>query len=291
MEIHAGRRARLRRAEIRYARAMEDERPAVAYYDAQYGNLASEIYAEVRAETFGTDLGQSGWITVEEQDLFIGWLALSPGARLLDIACGSGGPTLRIAQRTGCHACGIDLHDAGLAEANTRAAAAGLSDRVAFRREDASRPLPFDDGSIDAIICIDAINHLLDRRALFRDWVRLLRPGGRLVFTNPTVVTGGLTGQELAVRSSIGAFLFVPRDLDARMLVEAGFEVQEIADRTANMASVARRWHDARERRAPALRKIEGDGTFEGQQRFFDVASRIAAEGRLSRLAVRAIRP
>ena len=55
---------------------MEDPRPPVAYYDAQYGNLASEVYAEVRAETFGTDLGQSGWLTVEEQDLFIGWLGL-----------------------------------------------------------------------------------------------------------------------------------------------------------------------------------------------------------------------
>jgi hypothetical protein len=82
----------------------------------------------------------------------------------------------------------------------------------------------------------------------------------------------------------------VPPDLDARLLAECGFEVQEIVHRTANMATVARRWHDARARRAAALREIEGAQTFEGQQRFFDVTSRIAAEGRLSRLAIRAIR-
>jgi SAM-dependent methyltransferase len=270
---------------------MEKAPPKVAYYDAQYGNLTSRVNAEVRAETFGTDLGQSGWITLEEQDLFIGWLALAPGARLLDIACGSGGPTIRIARETGCEACGVDMHDRAIAEATARASEAGLADRVTFQQADATRPLPFPDGSVDAIICIDAVNHLLDRRALFRDWARLLRPGGRLVFTDPTVVTGALTHDEIAIRSSIGLFLFVPRDLDARLLAEAGFEVQEVADRTANMATIARRWHDARERRAAALRELEGERTFDGQQRFFDVASRVADEGRLSRLAIRAVRP
>lgn len=269
---------------------MEEQRPAVAYYDAQYGTLGADIVVELRAETFGVDLGQSGWITVEEQDLFIGWLGLSPGARLLDIACGSGGPTLRIAQETGCHVCGVDVHERGIAEGTARAGAAGLADRVTFQRADASRPLPFPDGSLDAIICIDAVNHLPDRPAIFRDWARVLKPGGRLVVTDPIVVTGALTNEEIAIRASIGFFLFVPRDLDARLLAEAGFEVQEVADRTANVATIARRWHDARERRAAALREIEGAQTFEGQQRFFDVASRIAAEGRLSRLAIRAVR-
>ncbi|HWU89807.1 MAG TPA: class I SAM-dependent methyltransferase, partial [Kofleriaceae bacterium] len=265
---------------------MEATKPPVAYYDAQYGNLASNLYAEVRGDTFDVDLGQTGWITVEEQDLFIGWLGLSPGTRLLDIACGSGGPMLRIAQQTGCDACGIDLHDRGLAQAAARASSAGLGERVTFRQADASQPLPFPDGSADAIICIDAINHLPDRRATFRDWARLLRPGGRLVFTDPIVVTGPVSHEELAIRSSIGFYLYVPRDLNERLLAESGFEIRTVADRTENMASVARRWHDARARRATALRELEGAQTFEGQQRFFDVTARVAAERRLSRIAV-----
>jgi SAM-dependent methyltransferase len=270
---------------------MEPARPPLDYYDTQYGNLTSDVNAQVRVETWGTDLGQSGWLTVEEQDLFISWLGLSPGTRLLDIACGSGGPTLRIAHQTGCDACGIDLHDHAITQGNARARASGLADRVTFQRADASRSLPFEDGSVDALICIDAVNHLPDRRAVFRDWARVLRPGGRLVFTDPIVVTGALTNEEIAIRSSIGFFLFVPRDLDERLLAEAGFEVQEVADRTANMATVAQRWHDARDQRRAALRELEGERTFDGQQRFFEVTSRIAAEGRLSRLAIRAVRP
>jgi hypothetical protein len=49
------------------------------------------------------------------------------------------------------------------------------------------------------------------------------------------------------------------------------------------MAAVAARRHDARARREEALRRIEGDETFEGQQRFLSVTARIALEGRLSR--------
>jgi SAM-dependent methyltransferase len=269
---------------------MSTTRPPVAYYDAQYGHVATDVYAQIRAETFGVDIGQNSWLTAEEHDLFIGWLGLAAGSRVLDVACGLGGPTLRIAQQTGCDAWGVDVHEQALADATARARAAGLADRVTLQRADASQPLPFADGSVDAIICIDAINHLPDRSAVLRDWARLLRPGGRLVFTDPIVVTGALSNAEIAIRSSIGFFLFVPRDLDERLATEAGFEVQEVADRTSNMATIARRWMEARERRRAALREIEGEQTFEGQQRFFEVTSQIAAEGRLSRLGIRADR-
>jgi hypothetical protein len=45
------------------------------------------------------------------------------------------------------------------------------------------------------------------------EWARLLKPNGRLLFTDPTVVTGPLTNAEIAVRSSAGFYLFVPQDL------------------------------------------------------------------------------
>lgn len=122
------------------------------------------------------------------------------------------------------------------------------------------------------------------------EWARLLRPGGRLVFTDPIVITGPMTHEEIANRSSIGFFLFVPAGTDERLLEESGFEVVEVVDRTENMADMARRWHRARQTRAADLREVEGDATFEGQQRFFDLAARVAAEGRLSRCAFHALR-
>ena len=66
-------------------------------------------------------------------------------------------------------------------------------------RADASRPLPFVDGAFDAISCIDALNHLPGRPAVFADWARLLAPGGRLLFTDPVTVTGLVGAEELAI--------------------------------------------------------------------------------------------
>lgn len=50
------------------------------------------------------------------------------------------------------------------------------------------------------------------------------------------------------------------------------------------MAKTVQCWHAARAKREAALRRVEGDETFDGQQRFFEVAARIATERRLSRI-------
>jgi SAM-dependent methyltransferase len=269
---------------------MTHQDSVVDQYGAQYGHFASRLYAEIRAETFGEDIGQNGWLTAEEQDLFLTWLGLAPESKLLDIACGSGGPTLRIARLAGCAVQGVDVHTEGIAEARTRAVRENLSDRVTFQQLDASQPLPFRDASFDGILCIDAVNHLPNRQQSFREWHRILGPDGRLVFTDPIVVAGPLTNEEIAIRSSIGFFLFVPVGTDERLLVDAGFEVVEVVDRTENMARMAARWRGARQTRAADLRRIEGESTFEGQQRFFEVAARLAAERRLTRFAFHARR-
>lgn len=269
---------------------MGDEGSIVDHYGAQYGHFASELYAQVRSETFGEDIGQNGWLTADEQDLFLTYLSLDSGSKLLDVACGSGGPTLRIARITGCSVHGVDAHRQAIVEARARSDREGLSERATFERLDASQVLPLPDASFDGLICVDAVNHLPNRRGVFSDWARLLRPGGHLVFTDPIIVTGPLTNEEIAIRSSVGFFLFVPPGADERLLEEAGFSVTEAIDRTENMARMAGRWLSARAARSQELREIEGDATFEGQQRFFEVAARVAAERRLSRFAFHAVR-
>lgn len=269
---------------------MARSEPTVDHYGAQYGQFASSLYADVRAETFGEDIGQNGWLTRDEHDLFLSWLSLAADSRLLDVACGAGGPTLRAARLTGCTVQGVDLHREGIAAARARAEAEGLTPRASFDEHDASRALPFPDASFDGLICVDAVNHLPQRGQVFRDWARVVRPGGHLVVTDPIVVTGPLTNEEIAVRSSVGFFLFVPAGIDERLLAAAGFEVVTTADRTENMARIAARWRAARDARAGELRRVEGDLTFEGQQRFFEVAARLADERRLSRLAFHARR-
>jgi len=258
-------------------------KPRVAHYDASYHNFQSDLYTEIRREAFGEDIGQNSWHTSDEQDKFIGWLQLTPGKSLLDVACGAGGPALRVAEKTGCSVVGVDVHEQAITTANAVAMEQGKGKIAEFLVADAATSLPFLDGRFDAITCIDAINHLPDRERVITEWKRVLKPGGWLLFTDPTVVTGALTNAEIAVRSSIGFFLFVPADYDESVLAKCDLRVRVKEDVTDNMASIAERRRLAREKREPELRKMEGDSTYQGQQDFLEVAARIARDRRLSR--------
>jgi cyclopropane fatty-acyl-phospholipid synthase-like methyltransferase len=256
---------------------------AFDHYGAHYRQFAAEVYAEVRRAAFGEDIGQNSWLTIGELDRFASRLGLQSTARLLDVGCGSGGPCLRIARTTGCQVVGVDLQADGILEATRLARDAGLERRAAFVQADASVSLAFERRSFDAITCIDAINHLANRPRVIGDWARLLRPGGRLLFTDPVVITGSIDSREIALRTSIGYFLFVPTGGNERLLVEAGLTVLDVEDTTNDLANVAARRRDARAEHAKALREIEGDDAFEGRQRFFDVVATLARERRLSR--------
>jgi 2-polyprenyl-3-methyl-5-hydroxy-6-metoxy-1,4-benzoquinol methylase len=258
---------------------------SAGHYNANYGNFQTELYGEIRREAFGEDIGQNSWLTSNEQDMFLSWLGLSTGKALLDVACGSGGPALRMAASTGCSVVGIDLHEQAISTARSLASQRDLKARAEFCVVDATGQLPFPDSSFDAITCIDAINHLPNRPLVIAEWARLLKPGGRLLFTDPITVTGPLTNEEIAVRSSIGFFLFVPRGYDEHVIAQCGLRLLLCKDVTANMAEVAEKRRTARESRSTALRQVEGDSTYEAEQAFFAVAAGVAAEGRLSRFA------
>src|SRR6267143_300214 len=257
--------------------------PPAGHYNTNYGNFQTELYAQIRCEAFGEDIGQNSWLTSNEQDRFLEWLDLSPGKTLLDVACGAGGPALRIASTTGCSVVGIDVHEQAVTTANSFAAQRGLAERAEFRSIDATAPLPFSDSSFDAIICIDAINHFPDRPSLIAEWARLLKLGGRLLFTDPITLTGPLTNEEVATRSSAGFYLLVPLGYDERAIAQCGLQLLVSEDVTANMAKVAEARRAARASRSAALREIEGDQPYDGQQEFLAVAARVAREGRLSR--------
>ena len=253
------------------------------YYDTNYGNFDTELYSEIRREAFGEDIGQNSWLTADEQDRFLSWLNLSPGKVLLDVACGAGGPALRIAAKTGCSVVGIDVHEHAVSTACSLAIQRGLSRGVEFRVVDAAQQLPFSEASFDSITCIDAVNHFSDRPRVIAEWARLLMPGGRLLFTDPITLTGPLTNTEVAVRSSAGVYLFVPHGYDEGVIAQCGLQLLGCEDVTAEMAKVAESGRAARNQWTAALREIEGDQAYDRQQEFLAVAARVAREGRLSR--------
>ncbi len=255
------------------------------FYNLTYGNFANPVLAEIRQETFGEDIGQNSWLTADEYRQYLSWLELNAASHVLDIASGSGGPALFLARSVGCNVTGLDINPSSTAAANEWAQSLGLGSRVHFHHENASQRLPFEDQSFTAVICIDSINHLPGRLQVLKEWYRVLRPGGRLLFTNPIIVTGILSNEEIAIRSSIGYFLFTPSGEDERLIQEAGFALLRKLDVTENNAVVPNRWYDARARRRDELLKIEGEAEFAKTQRFLSVVRTLASERRLSRFA------
>jgi SAM-dependent methyltransferase len=200
---------------------MADQEGMVDHYGASYGGFARDVYAEVRREAWGEEIGHNSWLTREELERFMDKLQLDGSSRVLEIGCGSGGPALHLARLIGCEIVGVDLHEDGVANATRMAREAGLDARVSFVRADASEALSFASGSFGALLCVDTVNHLRDRARVFEEWVRLLAPGGRVLFTDPITVTGPLSSDEIAIRASIGYFVFVPLGEDERLLRNA----------------------------------------------------------------------
>jgi SAM-dependent methyltransferase len=262
----------------------------VKLYDGHYSQLSADPEVAVRRRTYDEDLGQSSWISAAQALEFFQLLELAPGQNALEVACGSGGVTCRMALETGATCVGVDINPHGIEASLARARGQQLSSRVSFHLVDAGRPLPFPDQSFDAIFCNDSINHIPDRLQVFRDWHRVLRPGGRVLVTDPVVVTGQLAGEEMRARSSIGFCLFTPLGCNERLLTESGFQVREARDVTEDVASISKRWWSAREELRPALVELEGPEAFAGVQRFLSVAHTLSSERRLSRFMYLAVR-
>lgn len=260
-------------------------------YDNAYSDFASDVEAAVRRETYGEDLGQTSWMTAEEWLEFSEKLGVEEGAELLEVGSGSGGPAVYLALARGCRVTGVDVNEHGVRNARELAHARGVDDRVSFLALDANQPLPFPDGHFDAVVSNDAMCHIRERSALLHEWYRVLRPGGRAIFTDAMVLTGPVSQEELATRSSIGFYLFVPPGENERLLEAAGFAVLEVQDVTANAAEVSGRRHDARGRHREALVAREGEANFEGLQRFLRCVRELSVERRLSRYAYLAEKP
>jgi len=256
----------------------------VDLFDSTYSHFTQRLLKTIRKETFGQDIGQNSWTTVDEYDQFLSWLDLRPEHHVLEVASGSGGPALYVASHANCKVTGIDMNEAGIATATQSAVDSNQADRVTFTVANANSPLPFDDDSFDAILCVDSMNHFPGRLKVFREWCRTLRPGQRAVFTDPVVITGPVTNDELALRSSIGVFLFVPPGVNEQLIEAAGFRLIRQEDVTANAAVVSGRWHESRKRHQDALLKIEGEERFAGLQQFFAAVHHLTTERRLSRI-------
>lgn len=141
-------------------------RAATAY------NAASDYYDDI-ANSFWERFGRR---TVER-------LELSPGARILDVCCGSGASAIPAAEAVGKEGfvLGVDLAENLLELARRKAERRGLTN-LEFRAGDLLN-LQLPESSFDAVVCVFGIFFVPDMEAAVSELFRRVRPGGKLAVT------------------------------------------------------------------------------------------------------------
>jgi sterol 24-C-methyltransferase len=108
------------------------------------------------------------------------WLGLRPGLRALDVGCGVGGPMRTIARFSGAHITGINNSAYQITRAQRHNDEAGLSHLCELVHGDFMK-IPLPDATFDAAYQIEATPHAPDRRGVYAEILRVLKPGGRFV--------------------------------------------------------------------------------------------------------------
>jgi len=257
---------------------------ALAGYDDFYKEFDSPLMRQLRGEAYGRDIGQHSWMTVTELEGDIARLQLAESSRLLDLGCGPGGPLAFVAGRVGCRGIGVDVSAQAIASGQARAVSHGLERLLSFQQADLNIGLPFENASVEAAMSLDVILHLRDRGAMFREVARVLIRGGKFLFTDPGVITGAISDDEIRLRSALGHTQFVPPGYNERLLNSAEFRLLEVQDRTASLLKNANGRYTARLAHREELGRIEGAAAFERQQRYLATVVELSHRGALSRV-------
>ncbi|MGZ4202937.1 MAG: methyltransferase domain-containing protein [Thermoleophilaceae bacterium] len=156
----------------------------------------------------------------------LGLARLLPGERVLDLGSGSGMDVFAAAVQVGPQGSvvGVDITPEQLLKADRLV----REEHVSFRHARIEE-LPFDAGSFDAVISNGVVNLSSDKRRVFAEVTRVLRPGGRLALADI------VTERQIAARTACQAELWAAciagagqKDLYLADIAAAGLELQVV---------------------------------------------------------------
>jgi len=246
--------------------------------DSECGPITSNLYAPdetagLPAEAVQASLGCGNPVVLAE---------LTPGETVLDLGSGGGIDVLLSAKRVGPtgKAYGLDMTDEMLALARENQQNAGVENAEFLKGAIESIPLP--DASVDVVISNCVINLSADKRRVFAEAFRVLKPGGRFAVSD-MVVKGQLPGPvRRSMEAWTGCFAGVLEEDEYRaLLLEAGFETVEVEPTRIYRASDVRQVFEGYK---ALLEEIERQGL-----RLDDLLTE--ADGKYRSAFIRAVKP
>ena len=102
---------------------------------------------------------------------------MPPGAHILDCGCGIGGPARNIHRFSGAKVTAVTLNQAQVNRGNTLCRKEGVAGMVELKQADFMK-LPFADDTFDGVFAIESTCHAPDRKGVYSEILRVLKPGG-----------------------------------------------------------------------------------------------------------------
>jgi ubiquinone/menaquinone biosynthesis C-methylase UbiE len=149
-----------------------------------------KLKSGMKATWMAGDFGQVANYTAEAAEQFVEQLAIQPGSRVLDVACGTGNTAVPAA-RAGAVVTGVDIASNLLEQAKKRATAAGLN--IQFHEGDAE-DLPFPDNTFDVVITMFGAMFAPRPDRVASELLRVCKSGGQIAMANWT--PRGFIGQQ-----------------------------------------------------------------------------------------------
>ena len=154
-----------------------------------------QVRQGMRAVWMAGDFGKVAEYSVKDAESFVESLELTPGLKVLDVACGTGNTAIPAA-RKGAQVTGIDIAPNLLSQARDRAGAEGL--QITFQEGDAEE-LPFPDGEFDLVMSMFGAMFAMRPERVASELARVCRRGGKIAMANWT--PDGFAGKMFALAS------------------------------------------------------------------------------------------
>ncbi len=263
--------------------------PVIRYYETHPIN-EDQILRALRDRGIGLDGLTEPELALHDQDHFGGLEAtdlladeagIGPGTRVLDVCSGLGGPARYLASRRGCRVIGLDLTASRHAAAIRLTRLTGLDHLVAFQQGDA-QAMPFPDASFEVVIGQEAWAHVPDKARLIAEAARVVRPGGRIAFTD-ILARDSLTPEARErLRREMTFFGLETLEGYARLLEEAGCAVLVQEDLGALWTEILRQRLAMYRSLEPTTVEKFGRERFLEWDRIYSFFVGLFAEGRLT---------
>src|SRR6185437_16651519 len=160
-------------------------------------------------------------------------------SRVVDFCAGLGGPARYLADRYGADVTGIELTPARVKGAEDLTRRVGLHDRVRVIGGDVMQ-VPLPDASADAVISQEALLHVPDKARALAEAFRILKPGGRLAFTDWVAHRALSAGDRELMWQGMAVTGLYSLDEYVDLIRDAGFTVESADNLTADWAAILR---------------------------------------------------